>query len=153
MWYRGRMTELSPTTTAVWTRLHRASSAVTAAVEAAFKDAGLPPLGWYDVLWEIEKAPEGIRPLALQDRLLLPQYGLSRLVDRLEKAGYVTRQACETDGRGQVLALTPEGRAVRARMWPIYAAVLAASVEARLSREEAATLARLLARLSAPEQV
>lgn len=146
------MTELHPTTTAVWTRLHRATAAVTEAIEAALKAEDLPPLGWYDVLWEIEKAPEGIRPLTLQGRLLLPQYALSRLVDRLDKAGYVTRQACEADGRGQVLVLTPAGRAVRARMWPVYSSVLASGVEARLNREEAATLARLLQRLSAPEQ-
>lgn len=146
------MTDLHPTTTAVWTRLIRAASGLTDGVETALKAEGLPPLGWYDVLWEMEKAPEGIRHLTLQDRLLLPQYALSRLVDRLDKAGYVTRQACEADGRGQVLVLTPEGRAVRARMWPVYAAALASGVEARLTREEAATLARLLARLSAPEQ-
>lgn len=147
------MTELSATTTAVWTRLNRATSAVTGAVEAALRAADLPPLGWYDVLWEIEKAPGGIRPLVLQDRLLLPQYALSRLVDRLVKAGYVAREACESDGRGQVLILTAEGRAVRARMWPVYAAALQAGVEARLTRAEAATLAGLLARLSAPEKV
>ena len=89
------MIDPQPTTTAVWTRLIRAGSALTDQIEAALKAQGLPPLGWYDVLWEIEKAAAGgIRPLVLQDRLLLPQYGLSRLIERLDRAGYVTRQPC-----------------------------------------------------------
>lgn len=146
------MNDPTPTTTAVWTRLIRAGSALTASIEAALKSEGLPPLSWYDVLWEIEQAAAGIRPLALQERLLLPQYGLSRLVERLDKAGYVTREACAEDGRGQVLVLTPEGLAVRAKMWPVYAAALVAGLQDRFSREEAVTLARLLERLSAPEQ-
>jgi DNA-binding MarR family transcriptional regulator len=146
------MTDPTPTTTAIWTRLIRAGSALTASIEAALKAQGLPPLGWYDVLWEIDQAASGIRPLALQERLLLPQYGLSRLVERLDKAGYVTRQACEADGRGQVLVLTEAGRAVRARMWPVYSAALVTGLQDRFSREEALTLARLLERLSAPEQ-
>ena len=146
------MTDPHPTTTAVWTRLIRAEAVLTTSIEAALKAQGLPPLGWYDALWEIEKARTGIRPLVLQDRLLLPQYGLSRLVERLDKAGYVTRAACTEDGRGQVLLLTPEGGAVRARMWPVYAGALTAAIEARLGRDEAATLARLLAKLSGPAQ-
>jgi len=137
------------TTTAIWTGLIRAGGRVQAAVEAALKAAGLPALGWYDALWEIEKAGE-IRPLMLQDRLLLPQYGLSRLVDRMEKAGLVQRRACDDDGRGQVLSLTEAGRAVRGRMWPVYAGVLLAEVEARLDPEAAADLARSLQRLADP---
>ena len=96
----------------------------------ALKAEGLPPLGWYDVLWETEKATNGIRPLTLQDRLLLPQYGLSRLVERMVKAGLVARLDCETDGRGQVLVLTEEGRMTRGRMWPVYASALQSQIGA-----------------------
>ncbi len=37
-------------------------------------------------------------------------------------------------------------------MWPVYAGALVAGLQERFSREEAVTLARLLERLSAPEQ-
>lgn len=134
-----------PATIAVWTGLNRASAAVRAAIESALQAASLPPLDWYDALWEIEKsAPGGIRPFALQERLLLPQYGLSRLIERLVKAGYVERRACDGDGRGQMLHLSPQGALVRAAMWPVYARTLSTSLNTRLSEAEALTLARLL---------
>lgn len=119
---------LPTTTTAIWTGLLRASARVQDTVEAALKSDGLPPLGWYDALWEIEKAVDGIRPLTLQERLLLPQYGLSRLVERMVKAGLVVRLDCDTDRRGLVLILTAKGRATRAQMWPVYANVLQAAI-------------------------
>jgi DNA-binding MarR family transcriptional regulator len=49
--------------------------------------------------------------------MLLAQYNLSRLVDRIEQAGYVERRAYEDDGRGQVLAITPAAKDLRHRMW------------------------------------
>lgn len=133
---------------ALWTGLIRANADLQARIEAALQAKGLPPLAWYDALWEIEKAgTEGIRPFALQDRLLLPQYGLSRLIERLVKAGYVERRACAGDGRGQMLHLTGEGARVRAAMWPVYETTLTGAVEARLSAAETVDLARLMQRL------
>lgn len=146
------MTITLPTaTTAIWTLLLRASSRIQDEVEAALKTEGLPPLSWYDALWEIEKAAGGIRPLVLQGRLLLPQYGLSRLIDRMVKAGLVTRLDCYTDGRGQMLALTAQGLTTRARMWPIYAAVLQAEIGI-LPHDLAVTLVQGLGLLAKTDQ-
>ena len=141
-------TNPSPVTLAVWTGLIRASADLQGRIEAALQAQSLPPLAWYDALWEIEKAgADGIRPFALQGRLLLPQYGLSRLIDRMVKAGYVDRRACDGDGRGQMLHLTTAGAQVRAAMWPVYAAALKGAVEDRLTEAEAQELARLVQRL------
>ncbi len=64
----------------------RPQQAVLAAVEADLKAAGFPPLGWYDVLLELSRAADGgLRPFALEQELLLAQYNLSRLLDRLER--------------------------------------------------------------------
>jgi DNA-binding MarR family transcriptional regulator len=135
-----------PQVIAAWTRLARAAATLQAEVEAALKAAGLPPLAWYDVLWEIERAgPGGIRPHAVEARLLLPQYGLSRLVDRLVAAGLVARAPCPDDRRGLVLTLTPEGEATRARAWAVYGPALSAAMDRRLSRADTIALARLLA--------
>jgi DNA-binding MarR family transcriptional regulator len=140
------MESLAPEITAAWTGLMRAAASVQGAVEAALKAEGLPPLGWYDVLWEIEQAGE-VRPFELEPRLLLPQYALSRLVERLVRAGLVARGAVEGDGRGQVLSLTGEGRAMRTRIWPVYAGALRSALGERLTLAEAADLARLLRKL------
>ena len=133
-----------PEIVAVWTGLMRASRHVRDAVEAALKQADLPPLDWYDALWEIEQAPEGIRPNALESRLLLPQYGLSRLIARLVEAGHVTRRPCPGDRRGQLLHLTDAGRAMRRTMWPVYGAALTRTLARALPEGEAPRLAALL---------
>ncbi len=130
-----------------WARLLRAHGAALGRVERALKAGGFPPLEWYDVLLELERAGP-LRPRDLQGRLLLAQYNLSRLLDRMAAAGCVAREACAEDARGQVIAITEEGRALRARMWPSYAGAIEAAVGARLSPEEAEALAGLLARLA-----
>ena len=133
-----------------WARLLRAHQAALGRVEGALKEADLPPLGWYDVLLELERTGDcGMRPFELEDRLLLPQYGLSRLLARLEEAGLIARSACPSDGRGQMIAITGAGRAMRARMWPVYAAALQEAVGTRLSPDEAGQLSALLGKLTA----
>jgi DNA-binding MarR family transcriptional regulator len=134
-----------------WTRLERAHRATLATVESRLKKAGLPPLAWYDVLLELERAGElGLRPFELQKAMLFAQYNLSRLIDRLEAHGYVVRTASEDDGRGQVLAITAKGRAVRRKIWPVYATAIEAAMGAHLSPSEARTLADLLEKLYTP---
>jgi len=143
-----RMSDPDPSTVAAWTRLVSVSGALVARVEAALKAEGLPPLGWYDALLELERAGDaGLRPFALEARLLLPQYGTSRLLRRLQEAGYVARAPCREDARGHVVVITAEGKAVRARMWPVYAAALDGLIAARLDTGERERLAALLERL------
>ena len=96
-----------------WARLMKASQLVLGAVEAELKAAGFPPLAWYDVLLELKREERGrLRPVEIEGRLLIAQHNVSRLIDRLEKAGYVARQRCQDDGRGQVISITDEGRAL-----------------------------------------
>ncbi|MDX2103193.1 MAG: MarR family transcriptional regulator [Alphaproteobacteria bacterium] len=133
-----------------WARLIRASQRVLGAVEADLKAAGFPPLAWYDVLLELRRAEQHrLRPLDIEARLLLAQHNVSRLVDRLEKAGYVQRAPCAEDGRGQMVVLTDGGADLLRRMWPAYAAAIEAHVGTKLSVEEADQLAQLLAPLTA----
>lgn len=135
-------------TIAAWIALMRAQQTVLGGVQAALKSAGLPPLDWYDVLLELRRGPaEGLRPYQLEARLLVAQYNLSRLVDRLVAAGLVEKAPCAEDGRGHVLRITPAGRQAQARMWPRYAAALQQHLGAKLAEEEALTLARLLRKL------
>ncbi len=126
----------------------RARESVLARIEADFKAASLPPLGWYDVLWELVQADEGrLRPFEIEARTLLAQYNLSRLIDRLVKEGLVRREAVGADGRGQWVVVTETGRAMRERMWRTYGPSIEAHVGARLSEAEAKQLAALLAKL------
>ena len=149
------MTDIPPDAVIrAWTRLVRARQRVLSAVEAELKRAGFPPLAWYDALLELRRAgPEGMRPYQLEAAMLLAQYNLSRLVDRLEAAGHLARAPSPADGRGQVLTITGSGRALLAAMWPAYAAAIGRHVGARLAEPEAARLAELLDRLIGPAGV
>jgi DNA-binding MarR family transcriptional regulator len=129
----------------LWARFMRISQAVLAAVEADLKTAGFPPLAWYDALLELRRAaPEGLRQFELQEHMLLAQYNMSRLVDRLNQAGFARRQRCPEDGRGQVIFLTEKGRALIDAMWPAYRAAIMAHFGDRLDGRQAGALAALM---------
>ena len=131
-----------------WARLIRVSQAALRDVQADLKAAGFPPLDWYDALLELRRAgPAGLRPYALQDAMLLAQYNMSRLANRLVRAGLAERRPCAEDGRGHVLALTDEGAALLKRMWPAYRAAVETRFASKLTKKDAAQLSALLAKL------
>lgn len=133
---------------AVWTRLVRAADAARATVETALKKSGFPPLSWYDVLLELSRAPdEGLRPSELEQKLLLPQYNLSRLVDRIVRAGYAQKTVLPEDRRGHFLSITPQGRQLIGRMWPAYRSAVERHFGSNLSPPDMAMLTHLLDRL------
>ena len=137
-----------PETQAAWTGLIRAADSTKDQIESALSAAKLPPLSWYDALLEIERAgPAGLRAYALKDRLLMPQYGTSRLLARIEAAGLITRQTCDDDARGQIITLTQKGADTRQRMWPVYASAMESVIGAKLNSVQTARLARLLENL------
>lgn len=149
------MSEAVPSEAVIWawTRLVAVQQRVLAAVEGELAAAGLPPLSWYDALLELRREGEaGLRPLILQERLLLSQPNVSRLLDRLVRAGLVERRPCPEDGRGQLVAITADGRELLARMWPVYRAAIQRHVGERLgSDEDAFRLGGLLDRLVTTE--
>jgi DNA-binding MarR family transcriptional regulator len=135
-------------TVAAWVAIVRASNGIIAAVAADAKAAGLPPLEWYDVLWELERSGKvGLRPFELEDGLLLAQYNLSRLIDRMASAGLVEKRACPSDGRGQIIVLTDKGRALRKKIWPTYLAAIEKHVGSHLPERDARALCSLLVRM------
>lgn len=139
---------IGPSDSAVsaFVRLVRAQRCVVIGIERAVKDAGFPPLEWYDVLWELER-DGAARPRDLQGKLLFQQSNLSRLLDRMEKAGMVERGTCKEDARGQMVRITEAGKDLRKRMWAAHGAAIQDVIGSRLSDEEAAELASLLDRL------
>jgi DNA-binding MarR family transcriptional regulator len=72
-------------------------------------DHGLT-LSDYGVLLQLAWAPDRrMRRVDLADRILLTASGVTRLLDGLERAGFVERAACDTDRRVVYAVLTPEG--------------------------------------------
>ncbi|HSQ98728.1 MAG TPA: helix-turn-helix domain-containing protein [Sphingomicrobium sp.] len=139
----GAKPALPEVTVTAWARLMRAQRRGLSIVEGKLKDEGFPPLEWYDVLLELERRGP-LRPRDLQATLLLAQSNLSRLLDRMVRAGLVERSSCPDDGRGLSVAITREGKFMRNKMWPAYAEGIAEAIGMRLERSEIEELARLL---------
>jgi DNA-binding MarR family transcriptional regulator len=100
------------------------------------------------VLWELDRADNGaLRPFEIEQRILIAQSNISRLIDRLEEKGYVARRPSAQDGRGQDIAITASGREMRRRMWPVYARAISEALGHRVSEREAASLAALLTKV------
>jgi len=132
-----------------WARLVRAQQGALGNVEAALKAAGFPPLVWYDVLLELERAPGGsLRHKEIEQEMLLERYHVTRVVERMERAGLVERRPCPDDARGAVAVITEEGRDLRQRMWPVYADAVDRHFARHFSRQELEQLVLLLGRLS-----
>ncbi|SNR67646.1 DNA-binding transcriptional regulator, MarR family [Blastococcus mobilis] len=88
---------------------------------------------------------------SLAEQISLTTGGVTRLIDRMESAGYVQRVPCPTDRRVSYAALTDTGRAKLDEAAPVHAANLC-SVFAAFSDEERDMLDALLDRLrAAPE--
>ncbi len=133
---------------AAWRSLLTAHAIVVEKIERGLLEAGLPPLGWYDVLLELHAAPGcRLRMHELARAVVLSRSGLTRLVDRLEGAGLLRREPCPDDRRGAYAVLTLEGEATLRRTWPVYARGIAAHFARHLSDDEARTLAEALGRV------
>src|SRR3954463_14588034 len=121
------------------------------AIESDLAAAGLPSLSWYDALYELYLAPQRhLRMSELARSALLSRSGLTRLVDKLEKAGLIQRTACPTDGRVQHAQLTAKGVEVLRKIWPVYRAGIAKYFGPHLSTAEARQLAAAFGRVAAP---
>lgn len=136
---------------AAWARLMRVSNQALAAIEADLKAGGFPPLSWYDALLELRRAGRsGLRPFVLQEQILLTQYNLSRLIDRLVAAGHAERLPCPDDGRGHVVKITGSGRKLVDRMWPAYREAIDRHFGTKLADKEATALIDILDKFRGP---
>src|SRR6202000_2386148 len=110
----------------LWFSFVRAHRLMIREVERRLAEAGLPVYAWYDVLGGMESGPDGTRRMhELADALAIERYNLTRLVDRLEGEGLVSRSRSATDGRAAFATITKEGRALRKKMWKVYEATVA----------------------------
>jgi DNA-binding MarR family transcriptional regulator len=135
----------SKQTEIAWVLLIRGQQVLLAQVEAALKEAGLPPLPWYDVLLELSRDPDsGLRQYQIGERVLLNKHNLSRLIDRLEGNGLVKRQECNVDGRGNIVKITKKGMKLKQQMWPVYANAIQELVAEALTPTQVRSLAQIM---------
>jgi DNA-binding MarR family transcriptional regulator len=84
------------------------------------RDSSMPH-GYYEILVRLSEAPErALRMSALADRSQSSRSRLSHAVARLEENGWVRRETCADDKRGQVARLTDDGFAALAAAAPAH---------------------------------
>jgi DNA-binding MarR family transcriptional regulator len=93
-----------------WRNLLRVHSTLTRDLDEELRRAHGLPLTSYDVLVNLESAPDRrMRMSELADAVLLSRSGLTRLVERLERDGLLSRADCPGDARGSFAVLTDLG--------------------------------------------
>lgn len=131
-----------------WPAFLAARDALAVAIQERLAAASLPDMAWYDVLWALEYAPDQrMRMSELADAAIIARSNLTRLVDRMEKAGLVERQRASSDRRGAYAAITADGLEMRKQMWLVYGPAVEALFDAHLSEGENAMVRDIMVRL------
>ena len=132
----------------VFVRLVRGHAAVTREMNAQLvADHGLT-INDYEALLHLARADERrMRRVDLAERLLLTPSGVTRLLDGLEHAGYVDRDACASDRRVTYAVLTDAGLQKLREASKSHVADIRSFFETRFSEQELEQLVELLDRL------
>lgn len=131
-----------------WIRLLRGHASVTRALSAQLvADHGLT-INDYEALLHLSRA-EGaaLRRIDLAGLLLLTASGVTRLLDGLERGGYVAKRSCDSDARVTYAVLTDAGRQKLQDASCGHVAAIREVFEHRFTPDDLTTLAELLGRL------
>jgi DNA-binding MarR family transcriptional regulator len=110
------------------------------------------PLTWYDVLLELNAAPDRrLRMQELAGRVVLSRSRVSRVVDEMVRAGLVRREADPSDGRAAFAVATDAGRAALRRAAPVYLKGIEEQFLAHLTPAELRTIETGLNRVLAAQ--
>lgn len=114
------MADLTQEELAAWEAFLYAHAAVIEKLNAELEAERQMPLTWYDVLIQLQGADGRARMQELARSILFSKSGLTRLVDRMERAGLVRREACADDGRGTFAVITAAGSRALAKARSVH---------------------------------
>jgi DNA-binding MarR family transcriptional regulator len=121
-----------------WRSLAQTHAAVSGRLQDALAQAELPPLAWFEMLAAIAAAEgQAMKMGELAEALVITRGGLTKLVDRLVKAGLVERTFCDTDRRVSYATLLPAGAELLEEMVPVVSGELELAFAARLTERQA----------------
>lgn len=134
--------------TAAWAALLRVHAALTPLLDQELQAAHGLPLTWYDVLLELNAAPDRqLTMSALGQAVVVSRSRVSRVVDELVRAGLVERAANPDDKRSAFARLTAAGRSRLRAAAPTYLAGIERHFTGRMTRTEAQTVAAALGKV------
>jgi DNA-binding MarR family transcriptional regulator len=131
-----------------WTRFLRAHAALTRQLSARIEAEHGLTLSDFDVLAPLYDAPErALRRVDLARQVLLSASGITRLLDGLERMGWVAKRRCESDARVSYAVLTDEGAAKFKAAYETHTADVEELFGEPLTEEERRNLGELLEKL------
>jgi DNA-binding MarR family transcriptional regulator len=143
--------ELTDEQLAAWSGFLRAHAQIVRALDAELEREHGLPLSSYDVLIQLSLAHDRrLQMFELADAVVLSRSGLTRLVDRLERAGLVQRERGEVDPRQVYACLTGRGSVVLASATPTHIAGIKERFLEQLSEEQRTQLAAIWRTLLGP---
>jgi len=111
------------------------------------RDVGIPQR-WYDVLVHVEESPQGIPMSELAERILYSKSGFTRVVDRMEEAGFVRRARPEEDRRTILILPTDNGTEILKRARRYHRDGIQRHFAAHLTNADVKALTRALEKVS-----
>ena len=131
-----------------WAQLLRAHAALTRRFSRDLLTAHGLTLNDYEVRLHLARAPERrLRRVDLAERVVLTASGVTRLLEGLERAGFVARARCAQDARVTYAVLTEAGLEKLREAAPTHVGGIRDQFAELYSAEELETLAELLGRL------
>jgi DNA-binding MarR family transcriptional regulator len=131
-----------------WVSFLRAHAAITRELSAQLQREHGLTLNDYEVLLHLSRADgRRLRRVDLAERVLLTPSGITRLLEGLERSGYVERASCDSDARVTYAQLTDDGEAKLRAAAETHIAGIHAFFRERFSKDEVKALGGLLERL------
>jgi DNA-binding MarR family transcriptional regulator len=131
-----------------WVAFLRSHAAIIRELSAQLQREHGLTLNDYEVLLHLSHAEGGmLRRVDLAERVLLTASGITRLLEGLEKAGFVCKRNCATDARVTYAMLTDAGAEKLRQASATHLRGVDELFLGRYSGSELATLAELLSRL------
>jgi DNA-binding MarR family transcriptional regulator len=139
---------LSPQVLIPWLALLRSHAELTRSMNATLMAEHGLTLNDYDVMVNLADAPGRVlRRVDLADRVVLSASGITRLLEGLERAGWVCKRSCDSDARVTYAMLTDAGFEKLVEASKAHHADVACMFAERFSEQELETLGALLGRL------
>ncbi len=136
---------------AVWQDFSLAARRVRSELERCLRlEHGLE-LALYEVLDLLEVSNGQGRMQDVADALVINRSTFTRLVDRMDSAGLVSRELTPDDGRGILLTLTTKGARVHSRSRPAYRRVVQRAFNVHLTDSDLVALQRVLSKVNEVE--
>lgn len=137
-----------------WSGLLFAHVRVMRSLEADMVEQHGLTLSWFDILGRLKQAPgQRLRMHELEELSVFTRSGMTRLMDRIEAAGFVRRERSTRDRRGVYVAITPAGIEKIDAVWPDHVASIERHFGRYIDSDEAKALKQTSRKIQAGERL